>query len=122
MYCRPSNLHVSRDTTEFQLISTAPVAKVLQHIASNPLSVCLAVSVYLSHCLAGLLTLSVCLASNTLLFVHTARDTTELQLISTAPGAKVLQHIASNPLSNINSVEFHPNTWEPQIVSAVEYP
>jgi hypothetical protein len=53
--------------------------------------------------------------------LYTNRDTTELQLISTAPGAKVLQHIASNPLSNINSVEFHPNTWEPQIVSSAAF-
>jgi len=48
-------------------------------------------------------------------FCH--RDTTEFQLISTAPGAKVLQRIASNPLANVNSVEFDIKTWEPQIVS-----
>jgi hypothetical protein len=53
-----------------------------------------------------------------LLLLSTAhRDTTELQLISTAPGAKVLKRIASNPLSNVNSVEFDQHTWEPQLVA-----
>jgi hypothetical protein len=53
-----------------------------------------------------------------LLLLSTHRDTTELQLVSAAPGAKVLKRIASNPLANVNSVEFNPQTLEPQIVSA----
>eukprot|EP00775_Hariotina_reticulata_P002700 gene2700-3000_t len=49
----------------------------------------------------------------------TGRDTTEFQLISTAKGAnaRVLQRIASNPLVNVNSVVFDPDTWEPQLLS-----
>jgi hypothetical protein len=45
------------------------------------------------------------------------RDTTELQLISTAPGARVLQRVAANALSNVGPVEFEPHEWYPQMVS-----
>lgn len=49
----------------------------------------------------------------------TGRDTTEFQLISTVPGdkAKVLKRYDSNPLVNVASVMFDPDTWEPQAIS-----
>lgn len=51
---------------------------------------------------------------------HSCRDTTELQLVSTAPGAKVLAHIASSPLVDVQDVLFDEDTWEPQL-AAFEY-
>jgi hypothetical protein len=48
---------------------------------------------------------------------HTDRDTTEIQLISTAPGAKVLQRIASNPLVNVGGLVLDQDDWTPQMVT-----
>lgn len=45
------------------------------------------------------------------------RDTIELQLVSTAPGAPVLQRIASNSLVDLDGVMFDDDTWLPQLVS-----
>jgi hypothetical protein len=45
------------------------------------------------------------------------RDTTEFQLVSLQPGAKVIKRIASNPLVNVGSVWFEEDSWEPQMVS-----
>ena len=45
------------------------------------------------------------------------RDTTEVQLISLQPGAKVLKRIASNPLVNVGSILFDDDTWEPLMVA-----
>jgi hypothetical protein len=52
-----------------------------------------------------------------LLMLCCCRDTSELVLYSTAPGAKVLQRVASSNISNLGSVVFHPQSWEPQAVS-----
>eukprot|EP00879_Flechtneria_rotunda_P019070 GHRR01020022.1.p1 GENE.GHRR01020022.1~~GHRR01020022.1.p1 ORF type:complete len:675 (+),score=189.80 GHRR01020022.1:864-2888(+) len=45
------------------------------------------------------------------------RDTAAFQLVSTAPGAKVVRHLASDPLSDVGSVIFDPDTWEPELVA-----
>jgi len=45
------------------------------------------------------------------------RDTAELVLFSTAPGAKILKNLASSPLANINGALFDPKDWEPEMAS-----
>lgn len=37
--------------------------------------------------------------------------------MSTAPGAPILQRIASNPLVDVEGVTFDEDTWQPQLVS-----